>query len=47
MFENLQEKLELALKRFRGQATISDENISEAIKVSRRVGSKARKREIK
>ncbi|MGE5479132.1 MAG: signal recognition particle protein [Chloroflexota bacterium] len=36
MFENLQEKLELALKRFRGQSTISEENISEAIKEIRR-----------
>lgn len=36
MFENLQEKLELALKRFRGQATISEENISEALREIRR-----------
>ncbi|MFH1052629.1 MAG: signal recognition particle protein [bacterium] len=36
MFENLQEKLELALKRFRGQATISEENISEAMREIRR-----------
>ncbi len=32
MFENLQEKLEGALKRFRGQHKISEENISEALK---------------
>jgi signal recognition particle subunit SRP54 len=32
MFENLQEKLELALKRFRGQHKISEENVSEALK---------------
>jgi signal recognition particle subunit SRP54 len=31
MFENLQEKLELALKRFRGQATITENNIQEAL----------------
>lgn len=31
MFENLQEKLEIALKRFRGQATISENNIQEAL----------------
>jgi len=36
MFENLQEKLELALKRFRGHATISEENISEALREIRR-----------
>ncbi|MDQ1265099.1 MAG: signal recognition particle subunit, partial [Bacteroidota bacterium] len=36
MFENLQEKIESALKRFRGQATISDENISEAMREIRR-----------
>ncbi len=36
MFENLQEKLELALKRFRGQATISESNIEEAIREIRR-----------
>lgn len=36
MFENLQEKLELALKRFRGQATISEDNISEAMREIRR-----------
>ncbi|MCX7735101.1 MAG: signal recognition particle protein [Candidatus Kapabacteria bacterium] len=31
MFENLQEKLEVALKRFRGQATITENNIQEAL----------------
>ena len=36
MFENLQEKLELALKRFRGQATISEDNIQEALREIRR-----------
>lgn len=36
MFESLQEKLELALKRFRGQATISEENVSEALREIRR-----------
>jgi len=36
MFENLQEKLEIALKRFRGQATISEENVSEALREIRR-----------
>jgi signal recognition particle subunit SRP54 len=36
MFENLQEKLELALKRFRGQATISEDNITEAMREIRR-----------
>lgn len=36
MFENLQEKLELALKRFRGQTTISEENINEAMREIRR-----------
>ncbi len=36
MFESLQEKLELALKRFRGQAKISEENISEALREIRR-----------
>ncbi len=36
MFENLQEKLELALKKFRGQAAISEENISEALREIRR-----------
>lgn len=32
MFENLQEKLEVALKRFRGQHKISEENVAEALK---------------
>jgi len=36
MFENLQEKLELTLKKFRGQATISDENINDAMREIRR-----------
>ena len=36
MFENLQEKLESALKRFRGQSTISEENIDEAMREIRR-----------
>ncbi len=36
MFESLQEKLELALKRFRGQAKITEENISEALREIRR-----------
>ena len=36
MFENLTEKLEGALKRFRGQAKISEENISEAMREIRR-----------
>lgn len=36
MFENLTEKLEVALKKFRGQATISEENIQEAMKEVRR-----------
>lgn len=36
MFESLQEKLELSLKKFRGQATISEENIEEALKDVRR-----------
>ncbi|MFA7626322.1 MAG: signal recognition particle protein [Candidatus Kapaibacterium sp.] len=36
MFENLQEKLESALKKFRGQSTISEENISEAMREIRR-----------
>jgi len=31
MFENLQEKLELALNKFRGQAVISEENIADAL----------------
>ena len=36
MFENLQEKLEVALKKFRGQATITEENTEEAMKEVRR-----------
>src|SRR5574344_1927370 len=36
MFENLTEKLEGALKRFRGQATSTEENIQEAMKEIRR-----------
>ncbi len=36
MFENLTDKLEQALKRFRGQAKISEENISEAMREIRR-----------
>lgn len=36
MFENLTEKLEVALKRFRGQSQISEENISEAMREIRR-----------
>lgn len=36
MFENLTEKLESALKRFRGQSVISEENIQEAMKEIRR-----------
>jgi len=36
MFESLQEKLELALKRFRGQTKITEENISEALREIRR-----------
>lgn len=36
MFENLSEKLELALKRFRGQAKITDDNIQEALREIRR-----------
>ena len=31
MFENLQEKLELSLKKFRGQAKITEENVTEAM----------------
>lgn len=31
MFENLQEKLEIALKRFRGQSKITEDNISDAL----------------
>jgi len=36
MFENLQEKLELALKKFRGQSTITEENIADALREIRR-----------
>jgi signal recognition particle subunit SRP54 len=36
MFESLNEKLELALKRFRGQATITEDNIQEALREIRR-----------
>lgn len=36
MFENLTEKLEVALKRFRGQSKISEENITEALREIRR-----------
>jgi signal recognition particle subunit SRP54 len=36
MFENLTEKLESALKKFRGQSTISEDNIQEAMKEIRR-----------
>ncbi len=36
MFESLQEKLEVALKRFRGQHKISEENVSEALKEIRK-----------
>ena len=36
MFENLQEKLEVALKKFRGQANITEENTEEAMKAVRR-----------
>lgn len=36
MFESLQEKLEQALKRFRGQATITEANIEEAMREIRR-----------
>ncbi len=36
MFESLQEKLEGALKRFRGQSVISEDNINEAMKEIRR-----------
>ncbi len=36
MFENLQEKLEVALKKFRGQANITEENTEEAMKSVRR-----------
>jgi signal recognition particle subunit SRP54 len=36
MFDNLQEKLESALKRFRGQSAITEENIDEAMREIRR-----------
>jgi signal recognition particle subunit SRP54 len=36
MFENLQEKLEGALKRIRGQNTLTDENVTEALAEVRR-----------
>ncbi|MDC1068029.1 signal recognition particle protein [Candidatus Kapabacteria bacterium] len=36
MFESLQEKLEGALKRFRGQSKITEENVSEAMQEVRR-----------
>lgn len=36
MFENLQEKLESALKKFRGQSKITEENVSEAMQEIRR-----------
>ena len=36
MFESLQEKLELALKRFRGQSTITETNVEEALVEIRR-----------
>lgn len=36
MFESLQEKLEIALKKFRGQSTITEENITEALGEIRR-----------
>lgn len=36
MFDSLQEKLELTLKKFRGQSKISEENISEAMREIRR-----------
>jgi len=36
MFENLTEKLELALKRFRGHSKITEENIQEALREIRR-----------
>ena len=32
MFENLQEKLQRAFKTLRGQATLSEENIGEALR---------------
>lgn len=36
MFDSLQEKLELTLKKFRGQSKITEENISEAMREIRR-----------
>jgi signal recognition particle subunit SRP54 len=36
MFENLQEKLESAIKRFRGQSKITEENVQEAMREIRR-----------
>ncbi len=36
MFENLQEKLEGALKRLRGQSTITEDNITDAVREIRR-----------
>lgn len=36
MFENLQEKLESAIKRFRGQAKITEENVQDATREIRR-----------
>ncbi len=36
MFENLQEKLEQAIKRLRGQATITEDNIEDAMREIRR-----------
>ncbi|MFP4527090.1 MAG: signal recognition particle protein [Candidatus Kapaibacterium sp.] len=36
MFENLQEKLESALKKFRGQSTLTEENIADATREIRR-----------
>ena len=36
MFESLQEKLEFALKKFKGQTKITEENIAEALKEIRR-----------
>jgi len=36
MFENLQEKLETAIKRFRGQSKITEENVQEAMREIRR-----------
>ncbi|MCL2038851.1 MAG: signal recognition particle protein [Bacteroidetes bacterium] len=36
MFENLQEKLELALKKISGKATITEDNIAEALKEIRK-----------